>query len=198
MTLPDVKVGFDASLSGNALLDVDGAASKPYVSEPILLNDEPWELPELWVGPVLLTPSLDFTARLEATPRRTSTRARSTASTSVAVSVGTKSGVSAPAPKLTQEVLDAHRRGVEHWSLQGEPARGSLLAYDTFGFSTELHAFRRGSRRTKASRPAGTTDSGSSLTPAIRLTIPGRSSGLRSWQNTWAGTRTTPTAPWAA
>ncbi len=179
VTLPDVKVGFDASLSGNALLDVDGAASKPYVSEPILLNDEPWELPELWVGPVLLTPSLDFTARLEGdSATYFHSRTEHGFDVGVAVSVGTKSGVSAPAPKLTKKfstpTVEVSSTGRSKASFG---PRLSLLAYDTFGLSTELHAFGE-LTADQGKSPCWDYRLGFELTPAIRLTIPWKKFGL--------------------
>lgn len=63
--IPDVSVSFDAFLRGNGLLDVEGAASKDYESPSIYLNEEPWDLPDFYVGPVLISPELDFTARVE-------------------------------------------------------------------------------------------------------------------------------------
>lgn len=179
VTLPEVKVGFDASLSGDALLDVDGAASKPYVSEPILLNDEPWELPELWVGPVLLTPSLDFTARLEGdSATYFHARTQHGFDVAVAASVGTKSGVSAPKPTFTK----TYSKPTVEVSSSGRAKasfgpRLSLLAYDSFGFSTELHAFGELSAD-QGKAPCWDYRLGFELTPAIRLTIPWKKFGL--------------------
>ncbi len=179
VTLPDVKVGFDVALSGDALLDVDGAASNPYESPPIPLNDEPWQLPELWVGPVLLTPELDFVARL-AGDSATYFHARTEVGFEVAVkaSVGTKSGLSAPAPKFEKHfekpVVEVSSTGRSKASFG---PRLSLLAYDTFGFSAEVAAF--GELEADGGKaPCWDFRVGVELTPAIRLTVPWKKFGL--------------------
>ncbi len=178
--IPDVTVSFEASLRGNGLLEVDGAASKEYESPSIYLNEEPWELPDFYVGPVLISPELDFTARVEG-EAATAFHARTEFGydISVGASAGIKSGVKPPKPTFTKTVT---KPVVEVTSTGRSKAsfgpRLSLLAYDAFGFYADLHGWGE-LKADKAKTPCWDYKLGIELTPGIRLRIPWKRFGLQ-------------------
>lgn len=180
VSLPDVKVSFEATLSGNGLLDVDGAAAKEYKSGSIPLNEQPWELPDLWAGPVLLTPELDFTASVEG-DAATYFHARTEFGYELGVeaAVGTVSGVSPPAPTfvkhVAQPIVEVSSTGRSKASFG---PRLSLFAYDTFGFSVDLHGFGE-LEADQGKTPCWDYTLGMQLTPGIRLRIPWKRFGLQ-------------------
>ncbi len=182
--LPDVKVGFDIELAGNGVLDVDGAASKNYASGAIPLNEEPWELPELIAGPVVLTPELDFTATVEG-DAATYFHARTEFGYDLGAnaSVGTTSGVSSKAPSFKKHIV---KPTVEVSSSGHSKAsfgpRLSLLAYDTFGFSANLNGFGELEANQK-NTPCWDYTVGIELVPSIRLRIPWKKFGLQKLAN---------------
>jgi hypothetical protein len=180
VTLPDVKVSFDVSLEGDGLLDVEGAASKEYKSGPIPLSETPWELPDLYAGPVVLTPELDFTANVEGDAANYfHARTEFGYDLGVKAKIGTKSGVSAPDPtfekKIAKPVVSVSSSG--HSKASFGP-RLSLLAYDTFGFYTDLHGFGE-LEADRKSTPCWDYTVGIELTPGIRLRIPWKKFGLK-------------------
>lgn len=181
LPIPDVKIGFEASLSGRALLDVEGASARAYTSPTIQLNDEPWQLPELVAGPVVLTPELDFTAEVSG-DAATFFRIRTDFGFELAVSAsaGVKSGIQPPKPTFEKMILKPE---VTVSSTGRSKAtfgpRLSLLAYDTFGFYTDLHAF--GALDADRERtPCWDYEVGIETSPGVRLRIPWHAFGLES------------------
>lgn len=179
--IPDVKIGFEASLSGRALLEVEGASARAYASPTILLNDEPWQLPELVAGPVVLTPELDFTAEVSG-DAATFFRIHTDFGFELAVSTsaGVKSGIKPPKPTFEKMILKPE---VTVSSTGRSKAtfgpRLSLLAYDTFGFYTDLHAF--GALDADRDRtPCWDYEVGIETSPGVRLRIPWHAFGLES------------------
>lgn len=177
--IPDVKVSFKASLEGNSVLDVDGASAKDYESPEILLNEQPWELPELVAGPVVLTPELDFTAQVSG-DAATYFHARTEFGyeISVGAAAGLKSGVTPPDPKFTKKyakpVVSVSTTG--HSKASFGP-RLSLLAYDTFGFYADLHGYGELSAD-QGQNPCWDYVIGVELTPGVRLRVPWKRFGL--------------------
>ena len=179
-SIPDVRVSFETFLRGNGLLDVEGAASKEYASPPIYLNEEPWVLPDLVVGPIVLTPELDFTARVEG-DAATAFHARTEFGydVSVGASAGLRGGVTPPVPTFTKTVS---RPVVEVSSTGRSKAsfgpRLSLLAYDTFGFYADLHGAGE-LTADKAKTPCWDYKLGVDVTPGVRLRVPWKKFGLQ-------------------
>jgi hypothetical protein len=177
--VPDVKIGFDASLRGDSVLDVDGASAQSYESPALYLNEEPWELDPLYAGPVVLVPELDFTARVGG-DASTYFHARTEFGYEVGVSAsaGVKSGVTPPKPTFTKKydkpIVSVSSTG--HSKASFGP-RLSLLAYDSFGFYADLHGY--GNLDADLGRtPCWDYEIGVELEPGVRLRIPWKRFGL--------------------
>lgn len=181
LPIPDVKIGFEASLSGRALLEVEGASARAYASPTIQLNDEPWQLPELVAGPVVLTPELDFTAEVSG-DATTFFRIHTDYAFELAVSTsaGVKSGIKPPKPTFEKIILKPEVTVSSSGRSKATfGPRLSLLAYDTFGFYTDLHAFGAlDADRDRA--PCWDYEVGIETSPGVRLRIPWHVFGLES------------------
>lgn len=182
ISIPDVRVKFEASMGGDALLEVDGASSKNYVSPLLYLNDTPWQLPEFVVGPVVLTPQLDFTAQVSG-DAATYFQARTELGFNVSVSAqaGLTSGVSAPKPKFEKRMAQPSVQvsSTGHSKASFGP-RLSLLAYDSFGFYADLHAFGE-LDADQARTPCWDYRMGLSLSPGVRLQVPWKKFGMQGF-----------------
>jgi hypothetical protein len=171
--MPDVTFSFEASLGGRGMLEVEGASANDYESSTIYLNEEPWQLPQLVAGPIVLTPELDFTA-LVAGDAASYFHARTEFGfeLSVEAAAGVKSGIESPSTSFQELVMqpDVKVSSSGRSKVTFGP-RLSLLAYDTFGFYADLHAF--GALVADQSKePCWDYEVGMELSPGVRLRIP--------------------------
>ena len=177
--MPDVKVSFSASLSGNSVLDVDGASSKAYESKTIYLNETPWDLGQFVVGPVVITPELDFTAKVMG-DASTYFHARTEFGYDVSASAaaGLKNAVKLSPPKFTKKyatpVVEVTSTGISKASFG---PRLSLLAYDSFGFYADLHGYGL-LEADQGKTPCWDYTIGAELTPGVRVQVPWKLFGL--------------------
>lgn len=173
-SLPNVVIGARADIAASVGVDAEGAASRAFKTDVLKLEGSDITLPSIWIGPVELVPSIDFTTQVEGTAAARFHSALSLKyENSIEASVGTLSGPnlkppSATLPEFTSPIVDVSLSSNVKVSIG---PRLNLMFWDSFGPNIGLMGFAK-LHADMEKTPCWGVDGGLDLVLGIRFRIP--------------------------